>query len=270
MNCAICKKEISNEDVLTFSNGEKVCKFCFENFKQLVEKNTIKQETKLKEQLIEKIIDESYQEVLEKIQEFSNEFIDFQEIEENGVFGLAKCTTVLNEDKYIEEYDNIILKYKQRWDINNTIDFSEICFKSKAYQDKMEQMNTKISIAILNDEAFKFLHKKEFESFPEDICYSMMFEQDSDIKNEFSIKLSMLPYVSMVRMIWTFHKAASAEEIFLACLRWGNHNKIKNGFMSHKDKYEAVLNILKEEGPLTPESMQKNLEELFKNLFKGL
>lgn len=264
MKCVICCIEVEKDKMLSFSNGEMICQNCFDSFKNNFEKEESK--PVLKEQLIGQIIDESIVDVTNKIQEFSQDKIDMKKFDEIGIAGLIEAVGVMSDPQCIKEYNNIIMEHKKKIDITNIVDFSEICFESKNFQKKLEELNEKASLEILNTEMFGILHKHEFEMFPEDEMYFMIFEE-----NSFScLDFVLLPYISLIRTVWMFHSTADAEQIFTACLRWSNLNKIKEGFMNDKEKYDRVIMILKKEGPMSKESIQKNIDDIIKGLIDGL
>lgn len=261
MNCVICGKEF--EEGLKFSNGEMICKDCFESFKSNMNNP---QKPMLKEQIIDQIFNASIPEIVTKIKEFSEQKVNMKNLEDDMMESIGSCYEVMLSPECVREYDKIILKYKMQYDVSNVIDFKEISYESKAFQEKLKDFSASQAIAMLNDESFYFLHRKAFEVFPEKEMYQMMFETDSFI----GFDIAVLPYIALIRMVWMFHNKATAEQIFIACLRWSKQEKIKEGFMNNKEKYDKVIAMLQEQGPFSEKELKNPGEEILKQLLNKL
>lgn len=261
MKCVICGNDLEEGNGFQFSNGEMVCKSCFEGFKK---KATKIPETQLKEQIINQIFNAAIRDIEIKMREFLEQNISV--MMDDLMTSIGDCYEIMNGAKYVNEYNKILMKYKNQFDTSNVIDFDEISYESKLFQDKLKEFSSVQAVAMLNDESFYLLHKQTFSMFPENEMYQMMFENDSF----FGFDVAVIPYICLIRMIWMFHNKATAEQIFIACLRWSKQEKIKNGFMNDKKKYDKVVCLLKEQGPYSEKDLKNGGEDILKQFLDKL
>lgn len=253
MKCFICGKE-NEEGMITFTSGEKVCKSHIEQFSKSVvfeSSNSVE----LKELIVDKSIDRILGQLRIKSQELigsisQDEFFDKIEMMCEALQGVISQ----------EECDKIIKQVKDDIDIYNQVSFEEIrynsayfqyCYENKLNQKNEQVLDKELQFKILFDNVLKFIPNSK-----EEVDY--MFEEIEGI----SFLIRIMPFVLIVRHIWSFFPNASVEKIISSVTKFGGSNYLRQKMLKDTRKTREIIEFLNQKGPLKSEEVE-NLGGLF-------
>lgn len=253
MKCFICGKENKEEEMTTFTSGEKICKCHIEQFSKNVDFE-LKKGSKLKELIVDKSIDRIIEHLKEKSLELMGSINQEQLFEK-----IEMMCQVLQEVVSQEECDKIIKQVKNDIDVYDQIPFEQICYNSSFFQYCYENKLNKKNEQILDKEMqFKILFENVLKFIPkskEDVDF-MLGEEGIDFQ------LRILPFSLIVRHIWSFFPNVSVEKILASVVNFGGSECLRQKMLKDTIQTQKIIEFLNKKGPLQ-EGEIKSFNELF-------
>ena len=159
--CVICGKVIRGKHK-QFTTGQWICE------KHLKEFNTQIESQIDNNVLVENILRDSVNDIQEYINQCLQERLQQinYDIDPNDSKELDKNVECLFSEENLKEYNEIILKNKNRHDLFNRIDFSQISFNTELFQNYFSTKIQEQSLKYLQDSSFYLMHRQLLDLIP--------------------------------------------------------------------------------------------------------